>query len=157
VREESAIVRIDSTGKKLAYQRPTTLGDGSSITVDTNLIMAGTIGFDTPLYDLGTSWHFFNSATDTIEVIVDGKTFRTTLNPYRVAFTHWLVEDWDAYAAECWADSIYTIWTGWMEEPVVQVVTEKEAEQFYANWGKRGRWTHREPTLSGFIEWLRKR
>lgn len=63
---------------------------------------------------------------------------------------------WDAYAAECYADSTYTIWTGWMEEPIVEVKTQKEADEFYLTWKKRGTWTHRTPILPGFIEFLRR-
>jgi hypothetical protein len=75
----------------------------------------------------------------------------------RNTMTHTItLEDLENYVKECYADSVYTILTGWWEEPVVEVKTQKEAEEFYLAWGKRGQWTHRNPTLPGFMEFLRR-
>lgn len=88
-----------------------------------------------------------------VELIARG----TPIDISREHGAQFLVAAWDAYAKECYADSAYVIWTGWMEEPIVEVRTVREAEDFYRNWGKRGTWTHQAPTFPGFIEYLRRR
>lgn len=81
-------------------------------------------------------------------------------------FIHILISLYDVYAEECYDDSISHEWVGSPKIPLPPVeidplgrkhvkypssISVPAVAVYYQEW------THEEPTLSGFIEWLRQR
>jgi len=92
-----------------------------------------------------------------------------TVNVYANAFLPALLADWDAYRAECYNDSTlhdrrndgWTYGKNWL------LPSTKDTNMVWRTYGGNGiavteaklrwYWTHREPTLEGFMQFLRRK
>ena len=106
-------------------------------------------------------YHYeFGDCTEPIMTIVDKDTMITTINPYQVIVILTLLQLLEEYEKECYADSTFLITGGGpdIKHEVINDTLDLTKSMFVnAIYIVKSRWIHREPTLQGFIEFLRNK
>ena len=95
------------------------------------------------------SYHFGKG--DTVSITINGQKIRTNENVYVAAPIIRLLQFYDEYEKECYADSMQV--SGW-----VFITTEEYDYGVCAGYdGYETWWDHKEPTFKGFIKFLRNK
>lgn len=94
---------------------------------------------------------------DSVVVIAAGDTVRTRGNPYLIGFELFLLREWDAYKAECYADSALNYYKMSIPERMDSLRAHQRRGDYRWIYYPGVVWRHHEPTFPGFVEYIKRK